>query len=179
MRLPRHKNRGKPCKACGRVHANCLGHNKHPYPAGVLPCPQKPRPGNEVCDAHGALTPRGKEKTEKFMANLARNQEVAKFLHQMKVEPIGDPMVALEKAVAEAGALYEFWRDRVGQMEPDSMRWRTDMGMEQLRSETLLMERAHERYMKGLEILQKLKRAADDKGGDTILDLIKAGLADR
>jgi hypothetical protein len=33
--------------------------------------------------------------------------------------------------------------------------------------------------MKGLEILQKLKRAADDKGGDTILDLIKAGLADR
>lgn len=194
------KQRGKVCKqvlparqcrledrrwgsTCGQIHPKCLGHVakklKDGSWKGLRPCGRIPLKHLEVCSKHGGKSPQALKKVEKIMAKLARDKDVAKFLRDMDVEPLGDPMAAMELAVAEARALYEFWRDRVGQMDPSEMRWRTDVGMEQLRSETLLMERAQERYMKGLETLQKLKKAADDKGGDTILDIIKAGLADR
>lgn len=200
MRMPRAKTRGKPCpkilppkqcrlegrrwgSKCGQIHEKCLGHVSKKLLDGSMdglkPCPRVPAKHLQVCNKCAENMPGAQKRIALEMAKLAREKDVAKFLREMNYEPIGDPMAALEEAVAQAKGLYEFWRDRVGQMDPSDMRWRTDMGMEQLRSETLLMERAQERYMKGLETLMKLKKASADQSGDTILDLIKAGLGDR
>jgi hypothetical protein len=169
-----------PGSVCGQVHEMCLAHAKvnlkGRYSEGIRPCRGKVVKYFEVCKVHGAKSPRAKERVQRIEWKLARDKAVAEFLHQMNVVAIDDPMASLERAIAESGALYEFYRDRVSLMRAEDQRWQTALGMEQLRSEVSLMERALDRFLKGLEGLAKLKKGDDNKPGESLLDLIKAGL---
>jgi hypothetical protein len=111
---------------------------------------------------------------------LAREREAKEYLHQMDVEPIGNPLDELEKVVGEARALYEYYRDSAAQMKSDVQRFESEKGIEQIRGEVSLMERALDRYIAGLETLQRLrKQDAGSSAGETLLDLIKSGLDSR
>lgn len=168
--------RGEPCEQCGQVHEKCLAHWAN---MPDRPCNHKETNSLEgktgFCIHHG-----GRSIAKRTYEKLRRNEKIAHYLHQMDIVPIGDPMEELEKAVAQAKAIYDFYLDNVGQMKAEAQRYQSTAGIEQLRSEVTLMERALDRYMTGLETLQKLKRAAGaDNAGETLLDLIKAGIADR
>lgn len=168
--------RGEPCEQCHKVHLKCLGHwNQIPD----KPCNHKEVGSLEgktgFCIHHG-----GRAIAKRTYEKIRRNEKIANYLHQMDLVPVGDPMEDLENAVAQAKAIYNYYLDTVGQMKTEQQRYQSQAGIEQLRSEVALMERALDRYMKGLETLQKLRRAAGaDNAGETLLDLIKSGIEAR
>lgn len=167
--------RGETCPQCGQLHLKCLGHwIKIPD----KPCNHKPK-GNKLgpgdfCRYHG-----GTVIAKQINDRLIREGEATRTLRQMKLEPVGDPILALEQAVAEARATYEYYKQSIADIEADEQRYKSEKGIEQLRSEVMLMERWHDRYTLGLATLQKLRKQNDHTAGDTLLDLIKQAVNER
>lgn len=106
-------------------------------------------PGGLVCRFHGGAT-------KASQAAFAANREAAaveKAIGQLRIDPLGDPLLELKKLAGEVVA----WKDAIAQhvAKLTSLRYSTDGG-EQVRGEVVLFERAMDRCASVLGLIAKL-----------------------
>jgi hypothetical protein len=104
------------------------------------PCPQWAMKGQLVCYVHGGASPQAKAKAAVRLAEERAMTEIAR----LQVEPVGNALEALQQ---HAGIVVR-WRDECAAMAEDlgdRIRYESAQGIEQLRSEMALWERALDR----------------------------------
>lgn len=130
--------------------SQCSAHNRQGNPCG--------RPamlGATVCDFHGGKAPQVRAKTTRRLVE----SRARRVLDRENVEPVTNPITALQQLAGEVVALKDLLATKVSELE--SWRYESRLGAEQLRSELLLLERAQ------------------DRAGRLLTDMAKLGLEER
>jgi hypothetical protein len=98
------------------------------------------------CSSHAGATRTGRA--------AALNEQAERLLYQRDAPPVTDPLSALQRLAGRAAA----WEDIIGEKvnEMRSIRYSTEEGGEQLRSEIIVMERAMDRLGRLLVDIAKL-----------------------
>lgn len=106
--------------------------------------------------------------------------QVRKLVDKLGITPIGDPLAALQWLAGEQRA----WADVAGQMVADlagQIRYESGAGMEQLRSEVVVYERASERLGSTLAMISRLRiderlAAIDERRASVVIAAVEAAL---
>lgn len=136
------------CEHCGRTHERCRGHNGE-----GLPCGKWPVRGAVVCATHGAAAPQVRAKAAERVALAEVEADAAKALAHTALAPLEDPLEALARLAAEAIAMKDALAGRVNALT--SIRYTGVSGVEQLRAEVQLYERALDRAAKFVDVLAR------------------------
>lgn len=135
-------HRGRWCADHGRWECTCPRKNNR----GA--CHGSPVTGSDHCRMHlgAAAGP--------AIAEAKLQEQAARLLYQRDAPPVTDPLSALQRLAGRAAA----WEDIIGEKvnEMRSIRYSTEEGGEQLRSEIIVMERAMDRVGKLLVDIAKL-----------------------
>lgn len=121
----------------------CTGHSKRP---GHKCCTRYPKPGLEVCVAHGAKTKAAVAKAERVVAER-RFQASLEAEGYRQIPPEELPEVGLD-VISRAVAWMEYFSEQVELLRGDYRYTGSGAGAEQLRSEVQVFERAMDRVQK-------------------------------
>lgn len=125
----------------------CVAHNR----AGK-PCGRFAIKGGTVCATHGGSIQRVKAAARRRLAEQVARQQLA----ELEVEPLGNPLDELLALAAREKAIEAWFAAKVSALDLDDMRYRSDHGLEQLRAELALWERARDRLGRWLGSLIRL-----------------------
>lgn len=106
-----------------------------------------PHPGSGRCKLHGGCSP------SHVTAGL--NEQAARELARLDVEPVGNPLEELGRLAAQAVAWKDAMAGKVNELN-GRLRYESENGGEQLRAEILLWERALDRCVMTLTAIVKL-----------------------
>jgi hypothetical protein len=106
--------------------------------------------------------------------------QVRRLVTKLGIEPVADPLLALQELAGEQRA----WADVTGQMVAElegEIRYESGAGMEQLRSEVVVYERASERLGSTLAMISRLRiderlAAIDERRAAVVVRAIEAAL---
>ena len=130
--------------------SQCSAHNRQ-----GKPCGRQAMTGGAVCDLHGGKSPGARQRAAQRRAEAG----ALRALDREGVEPVRDPVGALQQLAGEVLRLKDILAERVAELQ--SWRYESRLGAEQLRAELGLLERAQ------------------DRAGRLLLDLAKLGLDER
>ena len=105
-----------------------------------------PHPGTGRCKLHGGCAP------SSVIAGI--NEQARQLLYKHDAGPVADPLEALQRLAGRALALEETIGELVNNLR--SVRYETETGGEQLRSEVAVLERAMDRCGRVLVDIAKL-----------------------
>lgn len=165
------------CPSHGQPHDRCVGHKKWTDPP--QPCKKFPINGGFICDSHGAnAAVRAKAAERRLTAQIGADAKA--ILGQRALEGIEDPLDLLARVAAETAAFREAVANRMNALG-GQIRYASDQGTEQLRSEVVLYERATDRCIKVLDVLAKSnieerRLARDERLLDQVEALVRAAL---
>lgn len=137
------------------------------------PCGQTPPPGAVCCKWHGGEAPQTKAKA----AERLLEAEARRLLDEMNIEPVTNPVPALQEIAGEVRAFLAVARGQVAQLE------RVDTtsadGVEHVKAALTVYERALDRAHKILSDMVKLNLAErvvalDEKTAAQLIDLFRA-----
>ena len=173
--------------ACGAAVTRCAGCENtvgagHPTcprcgAADFVPstCRKRPCAGQQRCDLHGGRAPQAKR-----AAVERRLEEVAGAeLDRLGVEPVDNPLETLQVLAGQALAVMNYWAGKVAALGDDGVRYESKHGLEQLRSEVALHERASERAQRlvvaigRLRIDERLVDIRDARHRRTVAELVE------
>jgi len=124
----------------------CGGTNRQGAPCGNPAGKNTDHFGSGNCSNHGGSTPSGRIH--------ALNQQAERLLYKHDAAPVADPLEALQRLAGRALALEETIGELVNNLR--SVRYETETGGEQLRSEVAVLERAMDRCGRLLVDIAKL-----------------------
>lgn len=127
---------------------SCTGHSKQRQGA---PCGAPPVAGQTVCAIHGGKSPQAKKAAAQRLELAAVEADAKKLLAHRGNQPITDPLGELARLASEVVAFKDAIAARLNALE--RIRYESNEGSEQLRSEVTLYERALDRTGKFLEVL--------------------------
>lgn len=125
--------------------SRCSAHNRRGQPCG-----RAALAGGTVCRYHGGRAPQVRQAAHVRLVESRARQ----VLSREGVEPVADPISALQQLAGEVVALKDLLAAKVSELQ--SWRYESRLGAEQLRSELLLLERAQDRAGRMLTDLAKL-----------------------
>lgn len=126
------------------------------------PCKRRPNHGMTVCNSHGGKAPQVRAAAARRLAE----DRIRRGLAQFEVTPISDPLTELALLAGEVVGWKDALRARVNDItgaraerldaEDDGVRYTSDIGTEQMRTEVALFERAMDRCASVLGMIAKL-----------------------
>lgn len=138
-----HRSKLNPdgtCTRCGLLHPKCAAHKRDGSPCGQIPMHHQ-----DVCYRHGGASAQAKRKA----AVAGAEAEADRWLADLAIKPVSNPLAEMGLMIGKAKAFMEFIEQRLGGLDADDWRYKTDGG-EQLRAEVALFERALDRVQKFL-----------------------------
>jgi hypothetical protein len=129
----------------------CGGTNRQGLPCGNAAGKGTDHVGSGNCRSHCGATPTGRKG--------ALSERAQRLLYQYDAEPVADPLTALQALAGRALTLESVIGGIVNDMR--SIRYETETGGEQLRSEVAVLERAM------------------DRAGRLLVDIVKLGIEER
>lgn len=133
-------------------------------------------PGVGTCKLHGGATPNGRKAAHTKQVQ----QQAAKELAKLNVEPVEDPLRELAALAGQVVAWKNVMAEKVNELT--SLRYTGGIGTEQLRSEVALFERALDRCgqfltsMARLNIDERLARITEQQQ-ERVVAAVQAGFA--
>lgn len=109
-------------------------------------------PGYGSCKLHSGATPTG----IKAAAEQALREQAADALARLDAEPVGNPLEELARLAGQAVAWKDAMSVKVNELA-GAIRFDSNLGQEQLRSELALWERSLDRCTNALVAMAKLK----------------------
>jgi hypothetical protein len=116
-------------------------------------CRRAPIAGGSVCRVHGGAAPQVKAKAERELAAKAVTADAMAVLALEGLEPVESPLEALAALAAESLAMKSALAARVNAL--DSMTNTSGQGVESVKVEVALYERALDRGARFLDMLAK------------------------
>lgn len=140
-----------------------------------VPCGNWAMLGQSVCRYHGGAAVQNKAAA----ARRRTERELRDMLARLDVAPVQNPLEALRQLAGEV----TWWKDALAGRVNDltSIRYESETGGEQLRSEIALFERAMDRCATVLGTIARLNiderlAAISEKQADAVIDAIEAAL---
>ena len=124
----------------------CGGTNRQGLPCGNPAGKGTDHLGSGNCKNHGGCTPAGR--------THALTEQVERLLYKHDAPPVANPLEALQLLAGRALALEQMIGEKVNELR--SIRYETETGGEQLRSEVAVLERAMDRCGRLLVDIAKL-----------------------
>lgn len=129
-----------------------------------------------MCRTHGAGAPQVRRAAEVRRVE----EQVRRLVAKLGIEPVSDPLLALQELAGEQRA----WADVTGEMVAELggvIRYESAAGMEQLRSEVVVYERASERLGATLAMISRLRiderlAAIDERRAAVVIRAVEAAL---
>lgn len=128
--------------SAGAGHERCGGRTRAGTPCRLPAGHGTDHPGVGRCDHHGGATPTHRTHAERVLLERAEATALAE-LHELGVQPLGNPLEALAELAAEARQWETILRRQVAALE--SVTQPTPAGIEQVRAVVILFERAMDR----------------------------------
>lgn len=116
-------------------------------------CGRSPIPGGTVCWYHGGAKATTRAAGQRRLAEAKLEKELQDTLGKLKLEPVGDPLTALQMLAAEVVAWKELVAARVAELK--SLGYSGEYG-EQIRAEVTVFERALDRAVSTLATIARL-----------------------
>lgn len=119
-------------------------------------CGRWARKGQRVCGRHGGATAAAKANGERVMAERRLNHDLRRLSEKYALDPVDNPLQSMAGLAGQIFALKDYLQGRVEALGPDDWTYGDRLGIEQVRAEVILYERALERTVKVLTDMSRL-----------------------